>query len=129
MTIVEPAGGHIADKPRRPGAVAGLPGVPLSALCPNGSPMMNAELGMLSREAPSSGQALVEFSMTIAVFLLLVFGAVTASVYTVERGAAVTGVAAGARVAVGGTGGPSGENTPNLAGASPAVVRVAGPLL
>jgi hypothetical protein len=67
--------------------------------------------------------------MTIAVFLLLVFGAVTASVYTIERGAAVTGVAAGARVAVGGAGGPAGENTPNLAGAGPAVVRVAGPLL
>ena len=47
----------------------------------------------------SSGQALVEFAMTIAVFLVLVLGAVTASVYTVERGAAVTGVAAGARVA------------------------------
>jgi hypothetical protein len=84
---------------------------------------------MLSRVARSSGQALVEFAMTIAVFLILVFGAVTASVYTVERGAAVTGVAAGARVAVGGTGGPTGENTPNLAGAEPAVVRVAGPLL
>jgi hypothetical protein len=79
--------------------------------------------------ASVSGQALVEFAMTIAVFLLLIFGAVTASVYTVERGAAVTGVAAGARVAVGGTGGRAGENTPNLAGAIPAVVRVTRPLL
>jgi hypothetical protein len=67
--------------------------------------------------------------MTIAVFLLLLLGAVTASIYTVERGAAVTGVAAGARVAVGGTGGPTGENAPNLAGAGPAVERVARPLL
>ena len=32
-------------------------------------------------------------------------------------------------MAVGGTGGPSGENAPNLAGAGPAVARVAGPLL
>jgi len=79
--------------------------------------------------AGSSGQALVEFAMTIAVFLVLVLGAVTASVYTVERGAAVTGVAAGARVAVGGSGGPSGENTPNLTGALPAVVQVTRPLL
>jgi hypothetical protein len=84
---------------------------------------------MRSRVARSSGQALVEFAMTIAVFMLLVFGAVTASVYTVERGAAVTGVAAGARVAVGGTGGPAGENTPNLAGAGPAVARAVDPLL
>jgi len=84
---------------------------------------------MRSLVAVSRGQALVEFAMTIAVFMLLVFGAVTASVYTVQRGAAVTGVAAGARVAVGGAGGPGGENTPNLAGAAPAVVTVAEPLL
>jgi hypothetical protein len=91
--------------------------------------MMAASWGMPSGVAGSTGQALVEFAMTIAVFMLLILGAVTASVYTVERGAAVTGVAAGARVAVGGTGGPTGENAPNLAGAGPAVERVARPLL
>ncbi|MBO0684759.1 MAG: pilus assembly protein, partial [Candidatus Dormibacteraeota bacterium] len=44
--------------------------------------------------ADSRGQALVEFSMTIGVFLLLLVGAFAASVYTVERSAAVTAVAA-----------------------------------
>ena len=47
------------------------------------------------------GQATVEFAMVIGVFLLLLFSALSASLYTVERGAAVTGVAAGARVAAG----------------------------
>lgn len=79
--------------------------------------------------ADSRGQALVEFSMTIGVFLLLLVGAFAASLYTVERSAAVTAVAAGARVAVGGSPGPNGVNVPNLAGATPAVARVARPLL
>src|SRR5262252_1164588 len=79
--------------------------------------------------AANRGQALVEFAMTIAVFVLMLAGAFVASVYAVERGAAVTAVAAGARVAVGGSPGPGGENTPDLAGAGPTVARVAAPLL
>jgi Flp pilus assembly protein TadG len=71
------------------------------------------------------GQATVEFAMVIAVFLLLLFGALSASLYTVERGAAVTGVAAGARVAAGAASGD--PNSPNLDGATAAVARVAGP--
>jgi hypothetical protein len=70
---------------------------------------------------------MVEFAMVIAVFLLMLFGAVSASVYTLERGAAVTAVAAGARVAAGGT--EADPNTPNLRAAVPAVARVASPAL
>jgi hypothetical protein len=91
--------------------------------------MMAASCGDAVSMAAKGGQALVEFAMTIAVFMLAMAGAFVASVYTVERGAAVTAVAAGARVAVGGSPGPGGENTPNLAGAGPAAARVAAPVL
>jgi hypothetical protein len=72
---------------------------------------------------------MVEFAMVVGVFLLFLLAAVSASVYTVQRSAAVTGVAAGARVAAGGTIGAAGANTPNLAGAGPAVARVVAPVL
>jgi hypothetical protein len=72
---------------------------------------------------------MVEFAMVIGVFLLFLLGAVSASVYTVQRSAAVTGVAAGARIAAGGTPTTTGANTPNLAGATPAVARVVAPVL
>jgi hypothetical protein len=79
--------------------------------------------------AQSGGQALVEFAMTIGIFLLVLLGAVAASLYTVERAAAVTAVAAGARVAVGGSSQAGGENAPDLGDAGYAVQRVAGRLL
>jgi hypothetical protein len=72
---------------------------------------------------------MVEFAMVAGLFLLCLLGAMSASVYTVQRAAAVTGVAAGARVAAGGTPGPAGANTPNLPGAMPAVARIVGPVL
>ena len=75
-----------------------------------------------------TGQAMVEFAMVIGLFLLCLLGAVSASIYTVQRAAAVTGVAAGARVAAGGTSGAAGANTPNLAGAIPAVARIVTPV-
>ena len=59
--------------------------------------------------------------MVIGVFLLLLFGAVSASLYTVERGAAVTAVAAGARVGAGAA--PGNPNTPNIEGAAAEVVN------
>jgi TadE-like protein len=73
------------------------------------------------------GQATVEFAMVIGVFLLLLFSALSASLYTVERGAAVTGVAAGARVAAGAA--PGNPNAPNVEGASAEVARVVKPSL
>ena len=76
-----------------------------------------------------TGQAMVEFAMVIGLFLLCLLGAMSASIYAVQRSAAVTGVAAGARFAAGGTAGPAGANTPNLAGAMPAVARIVTPVL
>jgi TadE-like protein len=76
-----------------------------------------------------SGQAMVEFAMVVGLFLMCLLGAMSASLYTVQRAAAVTGVAAGARVAAGGTPAPGGANTPDLAGAVPAVARVVAPVL
>jgi TadE-like protein len=87
---------------------------------------MQCEWGVRNRE---TGQAMVEFAMVIGLFLLCLLGAMSASLYTVQRAAAVTGVAAGARIAAGGTPGPAGANTPNLAGATPAVARVVSPVL
>jgi Flp pilus assembly pilin Flp len=87
---------------------------------------MQCEWGVRNDE---SGQAMVEFAMVIGLFLLCLLGAMSASLYTVQRAAAVTGVAAGARVAAGGTPGPAGANTPNPAGAMPAVARVVTPVL
>ena len=75
------------------------------------------------------GQAMVEFAMVVGVFLVLLLGGVSASVYTVQRSSAVTAVAAGARVAAGGTPTAAGASTPDLAGATPAVARVVAPVL
>lgn len=73
------------------------------------------------------GQATVEFAMVIAVFLLLLFGGLSASLYTVERGAAVTAVASGARVAAGSA--PGNPNAPNVDGATAEVTRLVRPAL
>jgi Flp pilus assembly protein TadG len=71
---------------------------------------------------PTSGQAMVEFSMVIGVFLMALFAAVSASLYTVQRSAAVTAVAAGARAAASAQ--PGDPNSPDLAAAGDAVRRV-----
>jgi hypothetical protein len=71
------------------------------------------------------GQATVEFAMVIGVFLLLLLGGVSASLYTVERGAAVTAVTAGARVAAGAA--PGDPNTPNVEAAAAEVAKLARP--
>jgi hypothetical protein len=81
------------------------------------------------RRENSGGQALVEFTLVIGVFMASLLGALSASVYTIQRSAAVTGVAAGARVAAGGTAGAAGANTPNLAGALRTVARVIEPVM
>jgi len=75
------------------------------------------------------GQAMVEFSLVVGLFLLCLLGAVSASLYTVQRTAAVTAVAAGARTAAGGTQGPTGANSPDLADATPTVSRVIAPVM
>jgi hypothetical protein len=75
------------------------------------------------------GQAMVEFAMVIGLFLLCLLGAMSAAIYTLQRAAAVAGVAAGARVAAGGSAGPGGANTPDLADATPAVARIVAPAL
>lgn len=81
------------------------------------------------RRGQLRGQAMVEFSLVVGLFLLCLLGAVSASIYTVQRSAAVTGVAAGARIAAGGTTGAAGANTPDLADATPAVGRIVAPVM
>jgi hypothetical protein len=71
-------------------------------------------------------QAVVEFALTIGVFLSLLLAAVSASLYAIERGAAVTGVAAAARVAAGAT--PGNPDRPYLEGAGPAFLKVMEPV-
>jgi Flp pilus assembly protein TadG len=69
----------------------------------------------MKEETPApraSGQAMVEFAMVIGIFLLALLGAVSAGLYTVERSAAVTAVAAGARAAASAQ--PGDPNRPNL---------------
>jgi len=73
-----------------------------------------------------TGQAVVEFALTIGVFLTLLLAAVSASLYAIERGAAVTGVAAAARVAAAAT--PGNANRPYLEGAGPAFLKVMDPV-
>lgn len=75
------------------------------------------------------GQATVEFALVIGMFLLCLLGAISASIYAVQRSAAVTAVAAGARVAAGGTPGAAGANTPDLAGAVPTAAGVIAPVM
>jgi hypothetical protein len=72
---------------------------------------------------------MVEFALVVGLFLLCLLGAMSASIYTVQRSAAATGVTDGARIAAGGTPGVTGANTPDLAGAVPAVVRVVQPVM
>src|SRR5262245_29529844 len=90
--------------------------------------MDGMERGM-RRGRVETGQALVEFAVVVGLFLVCLLGAMSASIYTVQRSAAVTGVADGARIAAGGTTGVAGANPPDLAGAVPAVVRFVQPVM
>src|SRR4030088_2229115 len=76
----------------------------------------------IDSNSTARGQAMVEFAMVIGVFLMALFGAVSASLYTVQRSAAVTAVAAGARAAASAQ--PGDPNSPDLAAAGDAVRRV-----
>ncbi|MFN2463983.1 MAG: TadE/TadG family type IV pilus assembly protein [Candidatus Dormibacteria bacterium] len=76
----------------------------------------------LRRAQASRGQALVEFSLVAPLFFLLLFGAITAGFYTLERASAVNAVTAGARIAAGGQEGD--VNSPALAQAREETVRL-----
>lgn len=55
------------------------------------------------RRRRSAGQSLVEFSMVVGVFLILVFAGVSAALHAVQRGMAETAAAAGVQVAASAT--------------------------
>ena len=65
------------------------------------------------------GQSLVEFALTIASFLLVLFGALSTALYAVQRSAAVTAAAAGVRAAASAQ--EDSANDPDLAAAGPLV--------
>src|ERR1700694_4596742 len=68
------------------------------------------------RNSAAAGQAMVEFSLVAPLFFFLLFFAVTAGFYTLERASAVNAATAGARIA-------AGAQTTNLN--QPAVTRAA----
>ena len=70
----------------------------------------------------SDGQAMVEFAMIIGVFLLVLFGAISAAFYALERSAGVTAVAAGARAAASTS--RTDPNLPDVNAADPEIHRV-----
>ncbi|MDQ6747505.1 MAG: pilus assembly protein [Candidatus Dormibacteraeota bacterium] len=71
-----------------------------------------------------AGQALVEFSLVAPLFFFLLFFAVTAGFYTLERASAVNATSAGARIAAGAQAGDL--NQPALAEARTESVRLLG---
>ncbi|MFN2466500.1 MAG: TadE/TadG family type IV pilus assembly protein [Candidatus Dormibacteria bacterium] len=71
---------------------------------------------------PQAGQALVEFSFVAPLFFFLLFFAVSAGFYTLERASAVNATAAGARIAAGAQAGNL--NQPALAEARAEAVRL-----
>lgn len=70
------------------------------------------------------GQAMVEFALVAPLFFFLLFFAVTAGFYTLERASAVNAATAGARIAAGAQ--PSDLNQPALAEARSEAVRLLG---
>ncbi|MHB8508439.1 MAG: TadE family protein [Candidatus Dormibacteria bacterium] len=52
---------------------------------------------------PTSGQAMIEFAMTMPIFLLVFFGIIGAALYGWQRSTAVGASAIGVRIAAGGT--------------------------
>jgi hypothetical protein len=81
---------------------------------------------VLNRSKPGreAGQALVEFSLVAPLFFFLLFFAVTAGFYTLERASAVNATTAGARVAAGAQ--PGNLNEPALVEARAETVRLLG---
>jgi hypothetical protein len=65
------------------------------------------------------GQSLVEFALTIASFLIVLFGALSTALYAVQRSAAVTAAAAGVRAAASAQ--KDNATDPDLAAAGPLV--------
>lgn len=68
----------------------------------------------------TGGQAMIEFSVTLLVFLVVTFYCISTGLYAVERGVAVTSAGAAARLAAGAS--PTDPNQPDLAAASPLLV-------
>ncbi|MGH7883758.1 MAG: TadE family protein, partial [Candidatus Dormibacteraceae bacterium] len=66
--------------------------------------------------------AMVEFAMVIGIFLLVLFGAISAAFYALERSAGVTAVAAGVRAAAAAS--HTDPNLPDLNAADPEIHRV-----
>jgi Flp pilus assembly protein TadG len=84
---------------------------------------MRVELIRSGARAHQHAQAMVEFAMVIGVFLLALLGAVSAGLYTIERSAAVTAVAAGARAAASAQ--PGNPNQPDLQAGRDVTQRIA----
>ena len=74
--------------------------------------------------AASAGQALVEFSLVAPLFFFLLFFALTAGFYTLERASAVNATTAGARIAAGAQ--PGDLNRPALLQARQETIRLLG---
>ncbi|MDQ6900390.1 MAG: pilus assembly protein [Candidatus Dormibacteraeota bacterium] len=74
-----------------------------------------------------SGQSIVEFALTITVFLALLFAVFSSALYSVQRSAAVTAAAAGARAAAGTD--PFDANRPALESAGPIIQKRLAPVL
>jgi len=72
------------------------------------------------------GQSLIEFALTIGAFLVVLFGALSTALYAVQRSAAVTAAAAGARAAASAQ--PGKPNDPDLAAAGPLVASRLAPV-
>ncbi len=77
---------------------------------------------MMWRPPRESGQALVEFSLVAPLFFLLLFLAISAGFYTLERASAVNATTAGARVAAGAE--AANLNSPALRSARAETVRL-----
>src|SRR2546429_3125993 len=73
------------------------------------------------------GQSLIEFTLTVGAFLVVLFGAFSTALYAVQRSAAVTAAAAGARAAASAQ--PNSPNDADLAAAGPLVSERVQPVL
>src|SRR5256884_3123461 len=73
------------------------------------------------------GQSLIEFTLTVGAFLVVLFGAFSTALYAVQRSAAVTAAAAGARAAASAQ--PNSPNDADLAAAAPLVASRLSPVL
>lgn len=82
---------------------------------------------MIRREG---GQSIIEFALVVGSFLTLLFGALSVGLFAVQRSAAVTGVAAGARAAGSSSATlPGDPNQPDLEAASKIIRSQLAPVL